>query len=57
MSLVLQGYEGTIYYIDDILVTGTPRKDHEENLRQVFRQLEQYGLWLRMENASSFKKR
>ena len=33
---VLQGCRGVIYYMDDILVTGQTRKEHEQNLRQVF---------------------
>ena len=36
MSVVLQGCRGVIYYMDDILVTGQTRKEHEQNLRQVF---------------------
>ena len=54
-SVVLQGCKCTVYYTDDILVTGTIRKEHEENLRQVFRRLEQYGLRLKMEKCELFQ--
>ena len=33
MAVVLQGCPGVIYYIDDILVTGITREEHEKNLR------------------------
>ena len=33
MSVVLQGCKGVIYYMDDILVTGQTRTEHEQNLR------------------------
>ena len=36
MSVVLQRRQGTICYINDILVTGKTRSEHEENLRRVF---------------------
>ena len=36
-SIVLQGCEKVVYYIDDILVTGSTRTEHEANLRHVFR--------------------
>ena len=55
MSVVLQGCKGTVCYIDDILVTGTTRKEHEENLRRVFGRLEQYGLRLKMEKCKLFQ--
>ena len=43
MSVVLQGCKGVVYYIDDILVTGQTRQDHENNLWEVFRCLQQFG--------------
>ena len=48
MSVVLKGCQGTICYIDDILVTGKTRSEHEENLCQVFRRLQQYGLRVKL---------
>jgi hypothetical protein len=52
MSIILRECKGTIYYIDD---TGSTRKEHEENLRQVFQRLEQYGLQLKMEKCKLFQ--
>ena len=54
MSVILQGYQGTICYIDDILVTGRKRSEHEENLRRVFRRLQQYGLRVKLSKCQFF---
>ncbi|XP_064469689.1 uncharacterized protein LOC135384417 [Ornithodoros turicata] len=35
-----QGCEGTIHYLDDILVFGKNRRDHDNNLRMVLQRLE-----------------
>jgi len=35
MAVVLQWCQGVVYYLDDILVTGTTREKHEKNLRLV----------------------
>ena len=55
MSIVLQGCQGTICYIDDNLVTGKTRSEHEENLRQVFRRLQQYGLRVKLSKCQFFQ--
>ena len=55
MSVVLQGCQGTICYIDDILVTGRTRSEHEENLRRVFRRLQQYGLRVKLSKCRFFQ--
>ena len=39
MSIVFQGCKRVVYYMDDILVTGNTREEHESNLRQVFQRL------------------
>ena len=36
MSIVLQGCKKVVYYMDDILVTGSTRMEHEANLRHDF---------------------
>ena len=46
MTQVLQGIPGMVYFIDDILITGYTRQEHESNLRQVLSRLQQYGLRL-----------
>ena len=35
MTTVLQGCKGVVYYLDDILITGTTKEDHVQNLRNV----------------------
>ena len=44
MSMVLQGCKGVVCYVDNILVTGQTLLEHEENLQEAFRHLQQYGL-------------
>ena len=56
MSIVLQGCKGVIYYIDDILVTGKTRAEHEENLRHVFQRLEQFGLHIKLSKCQFFSR-
>ena len=55
MSVVLQGCRGVIYYIDDILVTGKTREEHEQNLRHVFQRLEQFGLRIKLSKCQFFQ--
>ena len=55
MSIVLQGCKGVIYYINDILVTGKTRAEHEENLRHVFQCLEQFGLCTKLSKCQFFQ--
>ena len=57
MSIVLQGCERVVYFIDDILVTGKTRKEHEANLRKVFQLLQQFGLRINLGNVVSFRNR
>ena len=44
MTTVLQGCRGVVYYLDDILITGTTRKEHIQNLRNVMARLQKFGL-------------
>ena len=55
MCIVLQGCRGVVYYIDDILVTGRSWKEHEENLQEVFRHLQQFGLKIKLEKCRFFE--
>ena len=55
MSVVLQGCKGVVYYIDDILVTGRNCKEYEENLREVFWCLQQFGLKIKLEKCQVFQ--
>lgn len=55
MSVVLQGCRNVVYYIDDILVTGKTRQQHEQNLRAVFQRLQQYGLRVNLKKCRFFQ--
>ena len=52
MTTVLQGCKGVVYYLDDILITGTTREEHVQNLRNVMARLQKFGLRI---NASKCK--
>lgn len=56
MSIVLQGCERVIYFIDDILVTGKTRKEHESNLRKVLQRLQQFELRINLSKCRFFQK-
>ena len=44
MDTILQGVPGAICYIDDILVTGQMEAEHIQNLSEVLKRLQQYGV-------------
>ncbi len=44
MDQVLQGLEGVVCFLDDILVTGFDTDSHLQNLEKVLQRLDQYGL-------------
>ena len=44
MDMILQGIDGVICYIDDILVTGSTDEQHLERLEKVLQRLKDYGL-------------
>ena len=52
MDTVLQGIPHVICYLDDILVTGTDDADHLQNLRAVFKRLQEHGFRLKKEKCS-----
>jgi len=56
MAQVLQGIPGVVYFIDDILVTGCTRAEHEANLHQVLRRIRGYGLKLKKSKCMFFQK-
>ena len=56
MAQVLQGIPGVIYFIDDILVTGHTKIEHEANLRQVLDRIREYGLRLKKSKCLFFQK-
>ena len=44
MDMILQGIDGVICYIDDILVTGSTDDEHLERLEEVLKRAKEYGL-------------
>jgi len=56
MAEVLQGIPGVIYFIDDILVTGHTRVEHEANLCKVLDRIQEYGLRLKYFKCMFFQK-
>ena len=51
MGSILQGLEYVIYYLDNILVTGTTDEEHMQNLDTVFRWLKEHGMRLNKEKC------
>ena len=46
MEDLLQGCDGTVCYMDDILVFGKTAEEHNENLKRVLKRLQERGLML-----------
>lgn len=46
MDTILQGLEGVVCYIDDVLVTGKTTEQHLKSLEMVFTRIREYGLRL-----------
>lgn len=55
MDMVLQGLEGVVCYLDDILITGKDTNEHLKNLDSVLKRLEEHGLRLNKEKCSFFQ--
>ncbi|XP_056151530.1 uncharacterized protein K02A2.6-like, partial [Lampris incognitus] len=55
MDEVLQGLDGVVCYLDDILITGTDTTAHLRNLKQVLQRLEEHGLRLNKEKCAFFQ--
>ena len=54
MDSILQGLSHVICYIDDILVTGATADEHDRNLDEVLRRLQEHGVGLKQEKCSFF---
>jgi len=55
MDEILQGIEGTVCYIDNILVTGNTDEEHLQRLQEVLRRLRDSGLRLKSEKCAFFQ--
>jgi hypothetical protein len=51
MSEVLSGLSGTVCLMDDILIHGTTREEHDERLRLVLQRLSNLGMTLNSEKC------
>jgi len=56
MAEVLSGIPGVVYFIDDILVTGSTRTEHEANLCKVLTRIQEHGLFLNKAKCVFFQK-
>lgn len=56
MEMVLQGLEGTVCFLDDILVTGNDRRQHLERVRKVLSRLKECGLTIERKKCNFFEK-
>ena len=55
-DVILQGIEGVICYIDDILITGTSKEEPLERLEEVLKQLKAHGLRVKRNKCQFFQK-
>ena len=51
MNTLLQGIPGVICYIDDILVTGTSKEEHLQNLTKVLDKFKEYGVRVKQDKC------
>ena len=54
MDKILHNLKGTVFYLDDILVTGANDDEHLRNLSAVLQRLQQYGLRIKVEKCEFF---
>ena len=55
MDKVLHGLHHVAWYLDDIIITGATEEEHLQNLEEVLRRLERYGLRVRMKKCKFFQ--
>ena len=55
MDTILQGIDGVMCYVDDILVTGGTEKEHLERLGEVLRRLQAHGVRMKLSKCSFLK--
>ena len=55
MDSILQGMSYVICYIDDILITGMTVSEHDSNLEEVLKQLQEHGVCLRQKKCCFFQ--
>ena len=55
MDKIFHGLSHVVWYLDDILVSGTTEQEHLKNLEGVFKRLEKYGLRVRKSKCTFFQ--
>ena len=55
MDIILQGVEGAICYIDDILITGKTEAEHLATLKKVLQRLKDHGVRLKLDKCTFMK--
>ena len=55
MGIILQGLDGVICFIDDILITGATVEEHMETLKKVLERLRQCGVRIRRDKCFFLK--
>lgn len=51
-SIILTGCKGVVNYLDDILVIGKTKEEHDENLKKVMAQLQDHNVEINMDKCS-----
>lgn len=54
MEQILAGIDGVVSFVDDILISGSTKKDHDERLEKVLMRLRDAGLTARSEKYQVF---
>ncbi|XP_035918223.1 uncharacterized protein K02A2.6 [Anopheles stephensi] len=52
IDTMLAGLKGTSGYMDDVIVGGKTEREHDENLLNLFRRIQQYGFTIRAEKCA-----
>ena len=55
MDQILQGIDGVLCFLDDILVSGKTEKEHLEYLQKVLQRLQEHGLCVKKSKCSFMK--
>ena len=55
MDQIIQGIDGVLCYLDDILVSGKSKEEHLENLQKVLQRLKEHGLRVKKTKCSFMK--
>lgn len=43
-SVIMSGYKGTVNYLDDVLIFGATKEEHDVNLKEVLKRLEDHNV-------------